>query len=41
MKRPKLAHWCKYHWNILRWFPFGGIAWRWANDRMDEFYEAR
>ena len=41
MNRPRFAHWIKYHWLIIRWLPFGKRLWRWADNQMDQYYEAR
>lgn len=40
-KKPRLWHWIKYHWHIVRWLPFGKRLWNYADAKMDDFYERR
>lgn len=41
MKRPFFWHWIKYHWYLVRWLPFGGKLWSYADDQMDIWYDRR
>lgn len=41
MSKPRLAHWLKYHYCVLRWVPFGGRIWRWADERMERWHRSQ
>jgi len=41
VKRPPLAHWIKYHYRLVRWLPWGGRLWTWADECMERYYSER
>ena len=42
MKRPRIAMWLKWHWNVLRWIPWlGGVIWYWADNRVEKWHAAK
>lgn len=33
------AYWCKRNYQIIRWLPWGGRLWCWADDRVEAWSE--
>ena len=40
-RRPRLAMWIKWHWSLVRWLPFGGKLWNWADGRVEAWHSER